>query len=72
MEGTPENVSIDKVTAAIKNIPGVKNIHDLHVWGITSGQNALSGHVVIEDGVSFKDSQLILRESDKALGDRTI
>ncbi|UJF28540.1 cation diffusion facilitator family transporter [Planococcus sp. 107-1] len=72
MEGTPKNVSIDEVTAAIENIPGVKNIHDLHVWSITSGKNALSGHVVIEEGVSFRDSQLILREIEETLAEQKI
>lgn len=65
MEGTPKNVRIDEVAAAIEGIPGVRDIHDLHIWSITSGKNALSGHVVIEEGISFKESQLILREIEK-------
>ncbi|ESV30686.1 cation transporter, partial [Staphylococcus epidermidis APO27] len=40
MEGTPKNVEIDAVIKTIENIPGVNNMHDLHVWSITSGQNA--------------------------------
>ncbi|MDS8908443.1 cation-efflux pump, partial [Streptococcus pneumoniae] len=51
----------------IEKIPGVNNIHDLHVWSITSGKNALSGHVVIENGLSFEESQLILREIEAAM-----
>lgn len=65
MEGTPKNVRIDEVAAAIEGIPGVQDIHDLHIWSITSGKNALSGHVVIEEGISFAESQLILREIEK-------
>lgn len=72
MEGTPKNVRIDEVTAAIENIPGIINIHDLHIWSITSGENALSGHVVIEKGISFEESQLILREIEKTMADRKI
>ncbi|MFP3356260.1 cation diffusion facilitator family transporter [Planococcus sp. SIMBA_143] len=67
MEGTPTDVSIDRVTDTIEKIPGVDNIHDLHVWSITSGKNALSGHVVIENGLSFEESQLILREIEAAM-----
>ncbi len=67
MEGTPTDVSIDRITDTIEKIPGVNNIHDLHVWSITSGKNALSGHVVIENGLSFEESQLILREIEAAM-----
>ena len=72
MEGTPKNVDIEEVTAAIETIPGVKSIHDLHVWSITSGKNALSCHVVIDEGLSFKDSQNILREIEKTMADQKI
>ncbi|MFP3326328.1 cation-efflux pump, partial [Planococcus sp. SIMBA_160] len=43
MEGTPTDVSIDRITDTIEKIPGVNHINDLHVWSITSGKNALSG-----------------------------
>ncbi|NYZ10869.1 cation diffusion facilitator family transporter, partial [Staphylococcus aureus] len=35
MEGTPKNVEIDAVIKTIESIPGVNNMHDLHVWSIT-------------------------------------
>lgn len=72
MEGTPKNVDIDEVTAAIETLPGVRSIHDLHVWSITSGKNALSGHVVIDKNISFEDSQNILREIEATLADQKI
>ncbi|HSI67093.1 MAG TPA: cation diffusion facilitator family transporter [Planococcus sp. (in: firmicutes)] len=72
MEGTPVNVKMDNVITAIEQIPGVKNIHDLHVWSITSGKNALSGHVVIEPGLSFEDSQRILKEIEAAMTEQKI
>ncbi|NMV20716.1 cation diffusion facilitator family transporter, partial [Staphylococcus aureus] len=52
MEGTPKNVEIDAVIKTIESIPGVNNMHDLHVWSITSGQNALSCHVVVDGTIS--------------------
>lgn len=68
MEGTPKDINIDEVSAAIEGIPGVRNIHDLHVWSITSGKNALSGHVVIEGGITFIECQSILKEIEKTVG----
>lgn len=72
MEGTPKNVEIDKVIGAIETIPGVANVHDLHVWSITSGQNALSGHVVVEEGISFEECQGLLREIEEAMAKQRI
>ncbi|MBZ5201952.1 cation transporter [Planomicrobium chinense] len=72
MEGTPRNVDIDEVAAAINNVPGICNIHDLHVWSITSGRNALSGHVVVEDNVSFEETQTLLRKLEHLLKDMKI
>lgn len=60
MEGTPPTVNTDEVNAALANIRGVRNVHDLHVWTITSGLDSLSCHLLI-DGTS--NSQLILKEA---------
>lgn len=49
LEGTPSDVDIVKLRDAIKNIRGIKDIHDLHVWSLTSGVNAMSVHVIIEE-----------------------
>lgn len=67
MEGTPKNVDLEQVAQTIEALPAVKSIHDLHVWSITSGKNAMSGHVVIKEHISFKDSQQVLRDIEQAL-----
>ena len=50
LEGTPADVNIGELRAAIAAIRGVADVHDLHVWSLTSGVNALSVHVVATDG----------------------
>jgi cobalt-zinc-cadmium efflux system protein len=45
MEGTPAHVDVDALLAAIRAVPGVVDVHDLHVWTLTSGYHALSAHV---------------------------
>jgi cobalt-zinc-cadmium efflux system protein len=45
MEGTPAHVEVDALIAAIRAVPGVVDVHDLHVWTLTSGYHALSAHV---------------------------
>lgn len=67
MEGTPKGVSLEEVAEMICSVKGVLNVHDLHVWCITSGKNALSCHVVLNDLVNFQESQGILREIEHKL-----
>ena len=50
MENAPLGVDVDEVHDRMAQSPGVRSVHDLHVWTITTGLNALSAHVVIEDG----------------------
>lgn len=54
MEGAPAHVDVESVRRAIGRIPGVQEVHDLHVWTITSGLVSLSGHVVAEPGASHR------------------
>jgi cobalt-zinc-cadmium efflux system protein len=67
MEGTPRDVELSRVIAEIRSIHGVFDVHDLHVWSITSGKNALSCHVVLDGAITIRDSQLILREIEHKL-----
>jgi len=47
MEETPPGIDSDAVARAIVSVPGVASVHDLHVWRITSGFDALSAHVLV-------------------------
>ena len=51
LEGTPAGVDPLTVRAALLGIPGVVDVHDLHIWSITSGETAVSAHLVV-DGVA--------------------
>ncbi|MGE3466404.1 MAG: cation diffusion facilitator family transporter, partial [Pyrinomonadaceae bacterium] len=55
LEGTPSDVNIVKVRESLSTIEGVAEIHDLHVWSLTSGVNALSVHAVLADGAEHDD-----------------
>ncbi len=62
LEGTPAGVSLEAVRGAIGGVPGVAGVHDLHVWAITSGVNALSVHVVMTAGSELADVLTRVRE----------
>jgi cobalt-zinc-cadmium efflux system protein len=49
LEATPRHVSLPEVAQRIATIPGVSSVHDLHVWTLTSGVFAMSGHAVVGD-----------------------
>lgn len=49
LEGTPSDVNLTAVRSFMVACPGVKEVHDLHVWTLTSGVNAMSAHVVVAD-----------------------
>ena len=50
LETVPRNIDLAGVTEAVKRIDGVSDVHDLHIWTITSGMFALSAHNVVAAG----------------------
>ena len=64
MEGSPPNISHEKIKNAILQIKGVTGVFELHIWTITSGMHALSAHVVVID---TSKSQIILQDINSVL-----
>ena len=62
MEGSPKGVCLDGLVAQIRGVDGVLSVHDLHVWSITSGANALTAHIVVSGELSVREAERILRE----------
>lgn len=60
MEGTPVSINQQEVMETLEGIEGVVNVHDLHIWTITSGLDSLSCHLLIDDQ---RDSGIILQEA---------
>jgi cobalt-zinc-cadmium efflux system protein len=67
LEGTPAHINLAAVEDAILDTKGVNNVHDLHVWTITSGRDALSAHVIHADSISQPD---LLKELRTKLHDK--
>jgi cobalt-zinc-cadmium efflux system protein len=67
LEGTPSHINIAAVEQAMRTVAGVREVHDLHIWTITSGRHAVTVHVVVNDaGESYR----ILRELRELLAQR--
>lgn len=67
LEGTPSHINIRALVEAMHGVEGVTDVHDLHVWTITSGKEALSAHVTIEPGASHPDTLEALQEQLRSM-----
>jgi cobalt-zinc-cadmium efflux system protein len=67
LEGTPAHINLAAVEDEILATTGVSDVHDLHVWTITSGREALSAHVIHSETIS---QTALLRELRTKLYDR--
>ncbi|MHB8534805.1 MAG: cation diffusion facilitator family transporter [Sulfuricaulis sp.] len=63
LQGVPKGIDLEVIESALRAIAGVNEIHDLHVWSLTSGKNVLSVHVVAD--LSRRSDQEILSEVDR-------
>jgi cobalt-zinc-cadmium efflux system protein len=50
LEGVPAHLDLGEIEEALRGAAGVKRVHDLHVWTLTSGREAMSAHVEVERG----------------------
>lgn len=65
LEGVPKHIKVDEVAASIQQVMGVEDVHDLHIWTITSGIYAMSAHVRIDDQMVSKSTEVIQLINEK-------
>ncbi len=70
MEGVPLHLDLAEVGASLARVPGVRSVHDLHIWTLASGTLALSAHVVLEHARDFNPWPRVLTEMRALLHDR--
>jgi len=68
-EGTPEGLTAVQVAEVMGRVPGVSEVHDLHVWTVSPGYVALSAHVVLADQ-ALGQAQGMMDGLKQALADR--
>jgi len=66
LEGAPAHLNQDEIRASLLAVPGVTSVHDLHLWSLTQGQEAMSGHLVLEKG---RDHAAALKAGKAALAE---
>jgi cobalt-zinc-cadmium efflux system protein len=59
LEGVPEGLALSELESALTAVPGVKSVHDLHVWAVTTGKASITAHVVAGTGAEQYPQLLI-------------
>jgi cobalt-zinc-cadmium efflux system protein len=66
LEAVPKHLDMSRINDSVRKIKGVKDIHDVHLWAITSGMYAMSCHLLIEDQMVSNCTQIV-EEVNKTL-----
>ncbi|MCX8061039.1 MAG: cation diffusion facilitator family transporter [Anaerolineales bacterium] len=69
LESAPRDVNIEQLVEDLRQIPGVNDVHDLHVWSITTEMRSLSAHIVTDD-ISLSEGAVIKEEISQLLRQR--
>jgi cobalt-zinc-cadmium efflux system protein len=59
LEGVPKDIKLGEVEKVLKHIPGVVDIHDLHIWSISSTHLALSSHVIVDEQTTHSTKKIL-------------
>lgn len=61
LDAVPENVDMDEITAVIKKVAGVEDIHHMHIWAMSTTENALTTHLVLNATLSFDEKMRVVQ-----------
>ena len=68
LEGTPRSVQMDEIRKAMRGVPGVLDVHDLHIWSLTSQSHALASHVQVNE-MAVGECEAVLERLNHQLRD---
>ena len=69
LEATPKEINIDEVITSLKQITGIDNAHDIHIWTITSGMYSMSGHIDTKD-MLISETAKLSKEINRILSEK--
>jgi len=70
MEAAPVGVDLRQLARDVAHVPGIYDVHDLHVWSIAGGMSALSAHLLVRDDRPLSDCDGMLLQVNRLLADR--
>lgn len=67
LDAVPKDIDIDKIKNIVLQINGIKNIHHIHIWAISTTENAMTAHIVLENETSIIIEQQLKMEIKNTL-----
>lgn len=68
LESTPKDLDPEALSRAMSNVDGVDDVHDLHVWSVSSEVRALSAHLVLSGHPTLEEAQIVGERVKRAIG----
>jgi cobalt-zinc-cadmium efflux system protein len=62
MDAVPAGIELDAITKVIQSVPHVVNVHHVHIWPLSTTENALTAHVIIDDSLPFDEKLRVIRD----------
>ena len=59
LDGVPQDINIEEIRQIALAVTGVKGIHHIHIWAISTTENAMTAHLVLQQSVSVEQEQKI-------------
>ena len=74
LDGVPTSIDSQKVVEAIRALPGVDDVHHIHIWAISTTENALTAHIVLKQPESMQEVKHLIRHrlEDFGIGHATL
>mgnify|MGYP001535872080 FL=1 len=74
LDGVPTSIDSQKVVEAIRALPGVDDVHHIHIWAISTTENALTAHIVLKQPESMQEVKPLIRHrlEDFGIGHATL
>ncbi len=68
LDGVPRGIELEDVERTMRGVEGVAAVHHIHIWAISTTENALTAHVVLRDGTCMSEVKRMLKEALRARG----
>ena len=72
LDGVPANIEVDSIREMAMQVKGIKELHHIHIWALSTTENALTAHMVLMSGVTMEEEQKIKHTLRHELAHRNI
>jgi len=72
LDGVPSGLNIQDVVRVLRGVNGVKSVHHVHIWAMSTLENAITAHVVVDQDLSLAETDQIRKDLERAMQDMHI